>query len=57
MRHVQAIQNGETLFTAHVSFHKEEPDAIRHQLKMPVVPAPEELPDASELLKKLMSEL
>ena len=55
MRHVQAVQNGETIFTAHVSFHRQEPDAIRHQMKMPVCAPPEDLPDAAELLTMLMS--
>ena len=57
MRHVAAIQNGQTIFTCHISYHKEEADSIRHQQKMPEVSPPEDLVEAGELLQHLICAL
>ncbi|WND01949.1 acyl-CoA thioesterase II [Temperatibacter marinus] len=43
-RRVNAIQNGDAIFTAIMSFHIEE-TGLEHQVKMPDVPPPEELID------------
>jgi acyl-CoA thioesterase-2 len=44
-RRVTAIQHGEQIFNCSASFQKEEP-GFEHQLAMPAVPPPEELPPA-----------
>jgi acyl-CoA thioesterase-2 len=55
-RRVIAIQHGEPIFTMAASFHKDEP-GFNHQIEMPDVPAPEDLPSEEELkahfLKKM----
>ena len=43
VRRVTAIQHGQSIFVLAASFQKLEPSA-EHQLPMPVVPAPEDLP-------------
>jgi len=50
-RRVTAIQHGNAIFSAMVSFHAEEEGAFDHQDKMPVVPPPESL-TAEEMLKQ-----
>jgi len=45
-RRVTAIQHGEQIFNCSASFQKDEP-GFEHQLAMPVVPPPEELPPAN----------
>lgn len=52
-RRVVAIQHGHAIFTMQVSFHADEP-GLDHQAKMPEVPAPEELPNESELRRRLI---
>src|SRR5213075_2428467 len=42
-RRVVAIQHGRAIFNLSASFHKHEP-GLNHQLPMPDVPRPEELP-------------
>ncbi|RNL85443.1 acyl-CoA thioesterase II [Halostreptopolyspora alba] len=48
-RRVSAIQHGKAIFTLSASFHKEEP-GLEHQIDMPEVPEPEELPTNRERL-------
>ncbi len=55
-RRVKAIQHGAVIFTMSASFHKEE-DGYTHQLEMPDVPPPDELPSASELMKRMLDTL
>jgi acyl-CoA thioesterase-2 len=43
-RRVVAIQHGRAIFTMAASFHREEP-GFDHQIDMPEVPRPEDLPD------------
>ena len=50
-RRVTAIQHGNAIFSAMVSFHAEEVGTFDHQDKMPVVPPPESL-TAEEMLKQ-----
>lgn len=45
-RRVTAIQHGEQIFNCSASFQKDEP-GFEHQLGMPAVPPPEELPPAN----------
>ncbi|HVY20008.1 MAG TPA: acyl-CoA thioesterase II [Bauldia sp.] len=47
-RRVVAIQHGQAIFSMSASFQIEEP-GLDHQIEMPNVPAPEELPSESEL--------
>lgn len=49
-RRVSAIQHGKPIFTLSASFHKEEP-GLDHQVPMPDVPPPEELPSTRERLR------
>jgi len=45
-RRVTAVQHGEQIFNCSASFQKQEP-GFEHQLAMPAVPPPEELPPAN----------
>ena len=47
-RRVVAIQHGHAIFTMSVSFHVDE-QGLTHQVKMPDVPKPEELPSEAEI--------
>lgn len=49
-RRVLAIQKGEAIFAMSASFHVEEP-GYEHQMPMPKVPMPEELPNREEMVK------
>ena len=49
-RRVLAIQKGEAIFAMSASFHVDEP-GYEHQMPMPKVPMPEELPDREEMAK------
>src|SRR3954454_15180727 len=42
-RRVVAIQHGQAIFAASISFHTDEP-GLTHQARMPDVPPPEKLP-------------
>lgn len=53
-RRVTAIQHGAAIFSMMVSFHREEPSDIEHQMPMPNVPMPEDLRGNEELEKKLL---
>lgn len=55
-RRVVAIQHGEAIFSMGVSFHKDEP-GFDHQIAMPEVPAPEDLPSEEELKARLLPNL
>jgi len=52
-RRVVAIQHGAAIFSMSVSFHKPEP-GFEHQVDMPDVPLPDNLPNQGELTKQLM---
>jgi len=49
-RRVIAIQHGEQIFNMTASFQVVE-DGLEHQIEMPKVPAPEDLPDMVEVLR------
>ena len=55
-RRVKAIQHGRAIFAMSASFQKEE-EGFAHALPMPDVPAPETLPNAAELMAKLIDAL
>lgn len=50
-RRVVAIQKGEAIFTMNTSFHIHE-EGLAHQVGMPDVPLPDELPTEAEVLKR-----
>lgn len=52
-RRVKAIQHGSAIFTLSASFHREEP-GLAHHTAMPVVPAPEELPDETMMRTSML---
>jgi acyl-CoA thioesterase II len=52
-RRVVAIQHGQAIFSMAASFHKEE-RGLEHQMAMPDVPPPEDLPSEAELKAKLI---
>uniref|UniRef100_A0A914RES1 Acyl-CoA thioesterase-like N-terminal HotDog domain-containing protein n=1 Tax=Parascaris equorum TaxID=6256 RepID=A0A914RES1_PAREQ len=49
-RCVKAMQNGDTIFTAQISFHKRERDSIRHETPPPNVVGPENLKNIQTLM-------
>ncbi|MCT4655682.1 MAG: acyl-CoA thioesterase II [Cohaesibacter sp.] len=53
-RRVVAIQHGKAIFTMAASYHKKEP-GLSHQMEMPKVPMPEDLPDERELVEAFMA--
>jgi acyl-CoA thioesterase-2 len=55
-RRVVAIQHGHAILSMSASFHKEE-DGLQHQMKMPDVLPPEDLPSEAELKEQLMGRL
>jgi acyl-CoA thioesterase II len=52
-RRVVAIQHGQAIFSMAASFHKVE-GGLEHQMAMPEVPPPEDLPSEAELKEKLI---
>jgi acyl-CoA thioesterase-2 len=52
-RRVVAIQHGHAIFSMSVSFHKSEP-GLEHQIAMPDVPPPEDLPSEAQLKDRLL---
>jgi len=52
-RRVVAIQHGQAIFTLAVSFHNDE-EGLSHQVPMPDVPPPEELPTEAEVRTKAL---
>ncbi|MCP4933269.1 MAG: acyl-CoA thioesterase II [bacterium] len=55
-RRVIAIQHGKPIFTMSCSFHMEEP-GFAHQIDVPDVPSPDELPTENELRDKLLKDM
>jgi len=55
-RRVIAIQHGQAIFSMGVSFHKPEP-GFDHQIAMPDVAPPEDLPSEEELLAHMLSNM
>lgn len=55
-RRVKAIQHGRIIFTMSVSFQRAE-EAYEHQVRMPDVPPPDQLPTAQELIGRLVDQL
>jgi acyl-CoA thioesterase II len=55
-RRVVAIQHGEQIFNMSASFQTPE-SGLEHQLVMPQVPAPEDLPDLASLLQEVLPRL
>jgi acyl-CoA thioesterase-2 len=51
-RNVKAIQHGLAIFSMSVSFHLSEP-GLTHQVKMPDVPKPDDLPSDEELKDRI----
>jgi acyl-CoA thioesterase-2 len=51
-RNVKAIQHGHAIFSMSVSFHIAEP-GLTHQVKMPEVPKPDQLPSDEELKDRI----
>jgi acyl-CoA thioesterase II len=52
-RRVTAIQHGHAIFSTQVSFHRSEP-GLEHQLRMPDVLKPEDLPSESDIRANLL---
>jgi acyl-CoA thioesterase-2 len=55
-RRIRAIQHGRTMFFMTASFHKSE-RGFDHQVPMPEVPSPEDLPTEKQLRKRLLEHL
>jgi acyl-CoA thioesterase II len=55
-RNVKAIQHGRAIFSMSVSFHVAEP-GLTHQVKMPDVPKPDQLPGEAELRERIYPRL
>lgn len=52
-RRVKAIQHGQPIFTLSASFHIDEP-GLTHQIVMPDVPTPDQLPSESDIRERVM---
>lgn len=55
-RRVTARQHGHPIFSMLVSFHEHE-DGLDHQVEMPQVTPPEDLPDEAEMRSKLLPQM
>ena len=55
-RRIIAIQRGRAIFAMTASFHKDEP-GLSHQVAMPDLPQPEDLPNEQELKAKFIDKL
>lgn len=55
-RRVTAIQRGRAIFNMSASFHKVE-EGPEHQVQMPTVPGPEELPPELEVIRQMAERL
>src|SRR5262249_42094487 len=55
-RNVVGIQHGHAIFSMSVSFHKHE-TGLDHQIAMPDVPPPEDLPSEAEVKDRLLPHL
>ncbi|MFI9273907.1 acyl-CoA thioesterase [Kitasatospora sp. NPDC052896] len=56
-RRVLGIQQGRSIFALTADFHVPEPGGIEHQVSMPPVPKPEELPSALDEVGSRLGEL
>ena len=56
VRRVTAIQHGQVIFFAAASFHKQE-EGVTHQLSMPEVPRPDDLPAAEAVPEGVLETL
>ncbi|NJO54584.1 MAG: acyl-CoA thioesterase II [Bacteroidales bacterium] len=52
-RQVSAIQHGQTIFATMVSFHADE-EGFTHQMAMPVVPSPTDLPSEADIEQRVL---
>src|SRR5712672_3480526 len=52
-RRVTALQHGQAIFITSVSFHRDE-GGLSHQVKMPDVPKPEELPGEAAIKERVL---
>ncbi|MCX7313219.1 MAG: acyl-CoA thioesterase II [Hyphomicrobiales bacterium] len=55
-RRVVAIQHGRAIFSMSVSFHNDEP-SLDHQMKMPDVPHPDQLPSDADIRQAILPQL
>ena len=55
-RRVVAIQKGHAIFSMSVSFHNDEP-GLDHQMPMPDVPHPDQLPGDAEIREKVLPQM
>jgi acyl-CoA thioesterase-2 len=55
-RRVVAIQHGRAIFSMSVSFHNDE-DGLDHQMAMPDVPHPDQLPSDADIRAKILPDL
>jgi acyl-CoA thioesterase-2 len=55
-RRVKAVQHGQAIFVMSASFHKQE-TSFDHQISMPKVPGPEDLPSEDQLRQALITNL
>lgn len=55
-RRVIGIQHGEAIFSMAASFHNPEP-GLEHQIEMPDVPPPDQLPSEEEMKKQILPRL
>jgi acyl-CoA thioesterase-2 len=53
-RRVIAVQHGQPIFSMSVSFHNNEAGGLAHQIDMPKVPKPDELPSESEIRERVL---
>src|SRR5947199_1302012 len=53
-RRVVAIQHGHAIFSMSVSFHNDEPGHLDHQMTMPDVPHPDQLPSDAEIKQTIL---
>lgn len=54
-RLVRAVQNGENIFVALISYHRREPSLVVHQFTMPDVKPPEDLLSYDELMRQALT--
>ncbi len=53
-RRVVAIQHGKAIFSMSASYHKKE-EGLTHQIEMPDIPTPEELPNEADMIEAYMA--
>jgi len=52
---VYAVQKGENIFVALISYHRHEPSLVDYQFTMPDVKPPEELLTYEELIRRALT--